>query len=62
MDDTEDLRVQARQWRRLAQRYSPGLAQALIAAAKTLDAQADGIDAKRHPRTAQPDTCGQPGD
>jgi hypothetical protein len=44
MDDSNNLREQARQWRRLAKRYTPGLARALNQAAAALDAQADRIE------------------
>jgi len=55
MDDTADLREQAKQWRRLAERYSPGLAGALIAAAQALDARADGIEARQRAGAGAPD-------
>jgi hypothetical protein len=45
MEGAHDLREQARQWRRIAGRYSSGLARALIQAAAALDAQADRIEA-----------------
>jgi len=44
MEGAHDLREQARQWRRIAGRYSSGLARALIQAAAVLDAQADRIE------------------
>jgi hypothetical protein len=43
-DDWNGLREQARQWRRMAARYTPGLARALNQAAAALDAQADRIE------------------
>ncbi len=43
-DDWNGLREQARQWRRMAERYTPGLARALTQAAAALDAQADRIE------------------
>jgi hypothetical protein len=44
MEGAENLREQARQWRRIAKRYTPGLARALIQAAAALDDQADRIE------------------
>ena len=44
MDDSKNLREQARQWRRMAERYTPGHARALNHAAAALDAQADRIE------------------
>jgi hypothetical protein len=45
MEGVADLREQARQWRRIAERYTPGLARALIQAAASLEARADQIEA-----------------
>jgi hypothetical protein len=44
MDESNTLREQAKQWRRMAERYTPGLARALTQAAAALDAQADRIE------------------
>ncbi|MEJ0068568.1 MAG: hypothetical protein WDO24_07395 [Pseudomonadota bacterium] len=48
MDGANDLREQAKQWRRIAERYTPGLARALCHAAASLDAQADQIEQIRN--------------
>jgi hypothetical protein len=60
MEGTDDLREQARQWRRIAQRYTPGLARALIEAAKTLDEQADRIEGVRRAPPAVPGAADRP--
>jgi hypothetical protein len=60
MDGTDDLREQARQWRRIAQRYTPGLARALIEAAKALDEQADRIESVGVAPSAVPGASDRP--
>jgi hypothetical protein len=61
MEGTEDLRVQAKQWRRLAKRYTPGLARALIKAAAALDDQADRIETARVTPPAPSAAAARPG-
>jgi hypothetical protein len=58
MEGAKNLREQARQWRRIAERYTPGLARALIQAAATLDAQADRIEGVQG---VPPAACGDSG-
>ncbi|MBI3513093.1 MAG: hypothetical protein HY060_03375 [Proteobacteria bacterium] len=60
MDDAKDLREQAKQWRRLATRYTPGLAGALIQAAAVLDAQADRVEAGMRAPPAATDDAARP--
>ncbi len=54
MEGSDDLREQAKQWRRIAERYTPGLARALREAAAALDARADWIESTSEAPPPQP--------